>query len=266
MPDSPESLLALLIAIGVIIALATRGVGADRRVAFLRETALVLAAFFVYHLVRGATEGDVASALRHARAIEDIERSLGLFVEPTFQAAVVGERWLVDLANWVYLWGHWPVIGLIAIWLYRSRPTSYRLLRNAFLFSGAIGLDIFIAFPTAPPRLAGLGLVDTVVQHSNFYHLLQPPELTNQYAAFPSLHFGWNLLIGITLIVESPHKLSRLAGAALPLAMLAAVVLTANHYVIDAVAGAVVALIGLALARSLTVRRPWPRGRMVPTA
>ena len=91
MPDSPETLLALLIAVGVIIALATCGVGANRRVAFLRETALVLAAFFAYHAVRSVTEGDVASALLHARAIEDIERSLGLFVEPTLQAAVMGE-------------------------------------------------------------------------------------------------------------------------------------------------------------------------------
>ena len=161
---------------------------------------------------------------------------------------------------------HWPVIGLIAIGLYRSRPDSYRLFRNAFLISGAIGLAIFMTLPTAPPRLAGMGLVDTVVQSSNFYHLLQPPEMINQYAAFPSLHFGWNLLNGIALIVESPHRLLRLAGAALPLAMLLAVVLTANHYAIDAFAGAVVALIGLALAWKLTVGAEWARGRMVPTA
>ena len=147
MPESPQLLLiSVLIAIGVIIALAARGVGANRRVAFLRETVLVLTAFFVYHAVRSATEGSVTAALDNARLIERVERSLGLFVEPAFQAAVVGERWIVDLANWIYIWGFWPVIGIIAIWLYYSRPVSYRLFRNAFLISGAIGLVVFMTF------------------------------------------------------------------------------------------------------------------------
>ena len=266
MSGSPHMLLALLIATVAVVAVAARRIGPRRRKAFLREAGIVISAYFAYFVVRGATEGDVVSALRHARAIENLERSLGLFVEPALQAAIVGERWLVDLANWVYVWGHWPIIGLIAIWLYYSPPASYRLFRNAFLISGAIGLAIFMTFPTAPPRLAGLGLVDTVVQHSNFYHLLQPPQLTNQYAAFPSLHFGWNLLIGIALVVESPRRWLRLFGAALPVAMLAAVVLTANHYVIDAVAGAAVALIGLGLAWRLTAGTPWARRRVMRSA
>ncbi len=240
-------LISLLVAVAVVVALATLGIGAGRRRPFVREVGLVAAAYFAYHLVRSATKGEVASAIEHARLLESAERALGLFVEPALQAAVVSERWLVDIANWTYVWGHWPVIGGVAIWLYYSRPASYRLLRNAFLISGATGLVLFMTFPAAPPRLAGLGLVDTVVEHSNFYYLLQPPQLTNQYAAFPSLHFGWNLLIGIALIREAPRIPVRAFGAALPLAMLAAVVLTANHYLIDAVAGGAVALIGLIL-------------------
>lgn len=216
-----------------------------RRFPFLREIAGVLAAYFAYFAVRGATEGDVALAMEHARLVERFERALGLFIEPQLQAAILSERWLVDLANWVYVWGHWPVIAAVALWLYRSSPERYRLTRNAFLISGAIGLVIFTTFPVAPPRLADMGLVDTVVQRSNFYHVLQPPSLTNQFAAVPSLHSGWNLLIGIALFRESRHPVGRVIGVLLPVAMLAAVVLTANHYLVDTVAGGTIALIAL---------------------
>jgi hypothetical protein len=183
-------------------------------------------------------------------------RALGLFIEPSLQAAILDERWLVDVANWVYVWGHWPVIAGVGVWLYRSRSERYRLVRNALLISGAIGLVIFAAFPVAPPRLADIGVVDTVAEHSNFYRVLQPPPLTNQYAALPSLHFGWNLLIGIALMRESTHRAGRLVGAALPLAMLAAVVLTANHYLVDTLAGGAIALIGLRLALIIQNRSP----------
>jgi hypothetical protein len=244
-----ELLLVVLAATTVVVLMVVAySVGAHRRRDFIREAAIVIGAYFAYFLVRGATEGDVAEALRHANAIEQFERSRGIYIEPALQAAIVGERWIVDAVNWIYLWGHWPVIGLTAVWLYMQRPKQFRLFRNAFLISGAIGLVFFATFPTAPPRLAELGLVDTVTEHADFYRLLQPRELTNQYAAFPSLHFGWNLLVGIALVTASRRSLVRAFGALSPVLMLAAIVLTANHYVIDALAGGVVALLGLAFA------------------
>lgn len=233
----------------------------------LRELLIVLSAYFAYFAVRGATEGDVSLAMEHARLVERFERALGLFVEPSLQTAILGQYFLVDLANWVYVWGHWPVILVVAVWLHRSRPDGYRVLRNAFLISGAIGLLIFAAFPVAPPRLADIGLVDTVVERSNFYHLLQPPALTNQYAALPSLHFGWNLLIGIALMRGSTRRAGSLLGAALPLMMLAAVLLTGNHYVVDILAGGAIALIGLRVALMIQHRRPVKErapGRITP--
>ena len=245
-----------MIAVVVLPALYMLGsAGAGRRLAFLREAAIITGAFFAYALVRAATEGELAVALRHANSLIHLERSYGLFIEPAVQAAIIGERWLVDVANMVYVWGHWPVIGVVALWLYRTQQDRYRVFRNAFLISGAIGLLFFMTFPTAPPRLVDLGLVDTVVTHSESYKVLQPPALTNQYAAFPSLHFGWNLLIGIALIRSSPRITVRMFGVLLPVAMLAAVVVTANHYWVDAAAGAIVALTGLAIAVWLAGQR-----------
>jgi hypothetical protein len=211
----------------------------------------------VYFGVRAFTEGSQSVALDHAHVLVDFERRVGLFVEPAIQAAVIGEMLIIDAANFVYVWFHWPVIGAVAIWLFIRRPQAYVTYRSALLISGAIGLALFIMFPAAPPRLAGLGLVDTVLEHSTFGGLLQPTELTNQYAAFPSLHFGWNLLMGIALVSQSRYYLLRVIGVLLPLAMFVAIVVTANHYVIDAVAGGVVAVIGLLVARRIHAGGRW---------
>ena len=264
MPESPRVLLgSVLVLITFVVAIASRGICADRRAAFLREVALVLSAFFVYHIVRNVTEGSVMYALAHAYDIADLERSLGFFGEPAWQAAIVGEQWLVDIFNVIYIWGHWPYIGLVAIWLYMARPRTYSLFRNAVLISGGIGLIFFCFYPTAPPRLAALGFVDTVVENSNFYHVLQPPQFTNQYAAFPSLHFGWNLLIGIALFREAKSPIFRTLGVIVPTLMFLAIVMTANHYFLDALAGALVALFGLAVASQM---RRWStdRGQGMP--
>jgi len=115
--------------------------------------------------------------------------------------------------------------------------------------SGAIGFLFFALLPVAPPRLLGLGLVDTVSQHSHAYRALQPPGLTNQYAAFPSLHAGWNLLVGIVLIGSFRHLLMRLFAVVSPLAMAFAVIVTANHFVIDVFAGTAIVLVGLWVAQ-----------------
>lgn len=244
----------LLLLVALTVTVSALSVGHGRRRDFLREARIVLVAYFAYFLVRGFTEGDAATALRHAELIEQAERSLGLFVEPTMQAAIVGEQWLMDVANWVYLWGHWPVIGVAAIWLFAKSPSGYQRTRNAFLISGAIGLIFFSVFPTAPPRLSDIGLVDTVVERLNFYHLLQPPQLTNQYAAFPSLHFGWNLLVGIALVRYGTTRGHTFLGVLSPAAMGVAIVVTANHYILDLIAGGLVALLGLLLATLLAHR------------
>lgn len=221
------------------------------RIPVLYEVLGVVGAYFAYFAVRGATESEFDRALGHAELIRRFEQGLGLFQEPRLQAAILDKQWVVDLANWVYVWGHWPIIAGVAVWLYRSHRERYRLLRNAMLISGGIGLVIFTTFPVAPPRLADMGLVDTVVQNSDLYRVLQPPALTNQYAAVPSLHFGWNLLIGIAIFRESSRLSGRIVGVLSPLAMFAAVVLTGNHYIIDTVVGGTVALIGLRAAYAI---------------
>ena len=222
------------------------------------QVALVTAAIVTYFSARGVTQSDPGPALRHAEDVVAFERWAHLYREPQLQELVIDRPWAVDLLNWIYIWGHWPVLIATLVWVVRSHPEAYRLLRNALFISGAIGLVIFISYPVAPPRLVDLGLVDTVSEQSHAYRVLQPPSFTNQYAAVPSLHVGWNLLVGIFIVRHARHRLARAFGWLSPIAMTIAVVLTANHYVIDAILGSIVALVGLLVATRLARRAPDP--------
>jgi PAP2 superfamily len=229
------------------------------RLAAAREIALVTAAWLVYFGVRAISEGRASAAFDHSLAIWELERSLGIDWEMALQEVTLGNHALMTLANWVYIWGHWPVIAVVAVWLYRRRRDGYRLLRNAMFISGAIGMVVFAVYPVAPPRLVDLGLVDSVTTWSHAYRALQPPSLTNPYAALPSLHFGWNLLVGIMVVSSARSTLLRVVGGVFPFAMMLAVVATANHYVLDVVAGGALALLGLGTALLLQpgTLRPW---------
>ena len=134
------------------------------------------------------------------------------------------------------------------MWLFTRHPEEFRVTRTAFFVSGAIGMVFFILFPVAPPRLVNADFMDTVARYSHAYRALQPPSIVNRYAAFPSLHFGWDLLVGIALVAYARSLWARALGVAMPVAMAMAVVLTANHWIIDVVAGAALAVIGLVIA------------------
>lgn len=213
------------------------------------QLGLVGGAVLLYFGVRGLTQGSEADAVRHGLALLDFERALGLDFELSLQRRILDNRIVVTAVNWVYIWGHWPVITATLLWLHRFRRDDYVLLRNAMFVSGAIGLVIFILYPVAPPRLLGEGMVDTVTTLSNSYRVLQPPSLVNKYAALPSLHVGWNLLVGLALFRATHNRFVKALALASPLSMVAAVVLTANHYVVDAAAGVVVAAVGWWVAR-----------------
>jgi hypothetical protein len=247
-----------------IIAFAVVRARSQERAAVLREVALVSAGFVVYFTVRELTEGSFERAAANAEAIIRLQESLGIFVEPTLNHAAASRQWALTGLNWIYIWGHWPVIALVAAWLYHAQPDGYRLIRTAFFISGAIGFFFFALLPTAPPRLMGGEFIDTVTEFSNAYRVLQPASVTNQYAAFPSLHFGWNLLIGIAVMRYARRPVVRVLGLMSPVLMLLATVLTANHYLLDIVMGGIVALAGLGLA--VGYRRWRSRERIRPGA
>jgi hypothetical protein len=208
----------------------------------LRELGIFGAAYLTYFGVRALTEGSVPQALVNAGRIAHVERLTGIDWEDAAQSAVLGHDALVRLANWVYIFGHWPLLLLAGVLLYRYRPRHYYLLRNVCLISGAIGLLIFALFPVAPPRLAGGGVVDTITHYASGYRTVLPASLVNEYAAMPSFHAGWSVLLGIVVFRASGRWPLRGFAVIMPAAMVVAVVVTANHFVLDVFVGTAIVL------------------------
>jgi hypothetical protein len=223
-------------------------------VTIVREVGFLAAAAFLYTFVRGLTDDRVDVAHANAEQVISLERSLGIFVEPDLQNQVVGHGWLVDVLNALYI-SYWPIVFGTLAWLLVRRRDMYPVFRNALLASGAITLVVFAAYPLAPPRfLPERGFVDTIAAQSEGYRSFNASALVNEYAAMPSLHFGWVLLVGIALVTLASHPALRVAGVAAPVLMLAAIVLTGNHYIVDGVVGGATVLTGLGLAHALRRR------------
>lgn len=217
----------------------------------LMELLIVVPAYLAYSYVRGTVGGRIGDAYERAATLIDIERRLGIFWEANLQQLILSRHILVDVFNFIYIWFHLPVIIAVAIWLYWSHRQNYPLYRNAFLISGAIGLLVFGLAPLAPPRL--MPDFQDIISGSTSYYIFQPPSLVNQYAAMPSLHFGWNLLVATAIIRNTSLWPPRLLALLMPVAVLLGVVFTGNHFFLDAAAGAAVAAAGLLLA--VVVRR-----------
>ena len=246
--------------VSIVLALIYTAKGRVRWRWVTREVVIALGAYFFYFLVRGFTAGDHTRAFDNAKRLIDFESSLGLFQEARIQSLIIDHDWAITLSNWMYIWGHWPFVLVVAAWLLLYHPGAYHTTRNAFLLSGAIGLVLFATFPVAPPRLLELGFVDTVTENSSAYRVLQPQALVNQVAAMPSLHFGWNLLVGIALIRVGRGPV-RLLGFATPAMMAFGVVATANHFIVDAVVGGALCLLALMCVEYAKRRLPtwWER-------
>jgi membrane-associated phospholipid phosphatase len=219
------------------------------------DACIVVLGVVVYFGTRGLTAGSPDVARRHAEDILALEAALGLDVEASVQAMVVDLDPLVTLANWVYIWGHWPVIVATLVWLALHHRRVFLRLRNAMIASGAMGLCVYTTYPVAPPRLMDRGFVDTVTEQSQAYRVLQPPAFVNQYAAMPSLHVGWDLVVGLALVAAGTTLAVRTLGRLMPVVMAAATVLTANHYVLDVVVGVAFGLAGWGVALWLERRR-----------
>jgi membrane-associated phospholipid phosphatase len=228
----------------------------------LVEIFLVTVAFIFYYVSRGLVVERTAEATSRAIQVVELEQRLGIFLwETKMQAWVASSEILAHIFNNIYVYAHLPLIGCIGLWLFFFHRERYVLLRNAFLISGGIGLIIFNLFPTAPPRLLPWPLsdqvVDTMVSFSKVNYDIQPAAFVNRYAAMPSLHFGWNLLLGLGIIWNTRNIWAKAFGVIMPAAMFLAVVVTGNHFILDVVAGTVVALGGLGIA--YLIERQGPR-------
>ena len=222
----------------------------ERAGSFLRELAGVAAAGLLYFLVRGAVADRAEEARERGLALLRLEEALGLAWERAVHDAALASDAVVELANAVYFWGHMPVLIVLALWLWARRREVYRRYRNALLISAVAGIACYALFPTAPPRFfPELGFVDTLaLRAAPAYQAQELGPFVNPHAALPSLHVGWALLAGWGCWLASRGAERRWRALLIGLALLIpasqawAVVATANHWTLDAWAGAAVIL------------------------
>lgn len=220
------------------------------------ELPLVLAVYGIYTASRLIVRGDVADAVSHGVEILRIEKTLHINLEHPLNRLFTADAWLGVPADFWYASLHYLVTPAILVWIFRSHRDRYLAARTWLMTSTFIGLIGFTLLPTCPPRLLdpAYGFVDTMRKYSMYGWWggdASAPRglgsMTNQYAAMPSLHVGWALWCGVMLWRHSGSRALRAAGVAYPVITALVVMGSANHYLLDTVAGVVVMGTGLVL-------------------
>ena len=214
------------------------------------ELALFGALYALYDAARWVFAGRPVVAQTHARSVLHLERTLHVAIEGSVQRAF---DWPV--ASWVlanvYLAAQLAVLPGVLVLLYHRSPAVYRQLRNTVVVAWLIAIPIFAIYPVAPPRLAGIGIRDTVSHQAAVALTGHSTMFYNPYAAVPSLHVGLAFAVGVAVAASSRRRwVGLLALAWGPLVTLA-VVATGNHFVFDAVAGLFVTALAFGLGQGL---------------
>jgi hypothetical protein len=224
----------------------------------IRQLALFAGAYYLYRIVRGIVDGQTGLAFENARNLVDAERALGLFFEPGLQAWAEGQEWLLTFANWMYVNSHFVITTTFLIWLYIARNYAFYFVRNMFLVAMGLALVGYIAYPTAPPRfMPEWGFSDSVAQFVGEKADQSANVLYNPFAAVPSMHVAFALMIAIPAIILVKHRVLKALWAFYPLVVTFVVMVTANHFWLDAALGAVVAAVS-AYAASAAFARARP--------
>jgi hypothetical protein len=217
----------------------------------LWEAGMVLAVYLLYRQVRNMVAGQESTAEAFAHWLLSVERSLGIDVELGINRWVMGHESVAVAMNYYYAVLHMLVPVVVLVWLWRRHRTAYAMSRNALMLGSLLALLGYWLLPLAPPRLLpDLGYVDTFWYFNTWGSLSEPglAQLSNQYAAMPSLHVGWALWAGAVLVLVSDRWWVRAVGAAYPAITVVVVLGTANHFLLDIVGSVVVMGTGAILA------------------
>jgi PAP2 superfamily len=218
----------------------------------LVEVATIFGLYGFYEVVRGQGNASLTVARGHTDEIVALERHLHVFGERAVQRAAHWVPTLPTILGIAYIALHFLGTALFLIWLHRRHHHWFPVVRNTLVTATGVALAIYILYPVAPPRLAGLGFVDTVT-HNAKVNLSSDllGGLYNPFAAVPSLHFGYALLVGVTVALLAKGRVARALGWSYPVVMLLVIVATGNHFFFDAAGGALAIGIGYAAASRL---------------
>ena len=247
-----------------------------RRLRWWREVFYLVTFYIIYTWTRnqfGSASVDSRQAYENAKVIIRIEEFLGLYHEATIQGWFLAHTWFIQFWNVFYGTFHFGLTMGVLVWLFVRRRWHYAVWRNTLLFTTALALVGFSLFPLMPPRLLcddcefGAGqdypefvaddypYVDTLAEHGGLWSFSEGTmsRISNQYAAMPSLHFAWAAWCAMAIWSMTRNRWGRLLAVLYPVATFFAIIITANHFWLDAVGGAVVLLIGWQLGTRLAI-------------
>ncbi|CAL9438913.1 hypothetical protein SUDANB15_02186 [Streptomyces sp. enrichment culture] len=244
-----------------------RRLRAPRRPRLWFEILLIAVSYWTYSLIRNAVPEQKAEALRNADRIWELEQRLGIAVEQAVNHAVNSVTWLVVGMNYYYATLHFVVTLGVLVWLYRSHPGRYAATRLVLFTTTGIALVGYYLYPLAPPRLMnGQDFVDTVMVHQTWGSMASGDlkNMSNQYAAMPSMHIGWSVWCGLTIFALATVPWVRVLGLVYPAGTLVVIVATANHFWLDAVGGVLCLAFGYGVALLWYGSPPHALPRLVP--
>jgi hypothetical protein len=232
------------------------------------EMLAVLAFYLLYSGIRNLNHGNAAEAFDHARDLIRLQKTLGIDIEESIQSWALGVRPLILFANYFYGSLHFIATGGVMIYLFRRWTNDYPLWRNTLAVATGLALIGFALFPLMPPRLlpehcdahpklacAGTyDYEDTLAKDPAFWSFNSGAvnKISNQYAAMPSVHCAWALWCACALVPRLRRRWAKVLAGLYPVATVTAIVVSANHYLLDAVAGFAVLGIGYLTARAFT--------------
>ena len=212
------------------------------------EGLLAIAGYEVYGFIQGATDGERPAAVRHGWALIHVEQHFHLWVEPTLNRWLGPHQLLALASDYYYELSHAFVTAGVLVWLWRRHPEVYARWRNILLGLSLAALAVFWAYPVAPPRLTAPGMTDVLVKYDALGVAHAPSGLIDIYAALPSLHVAWAVWCGLAVVAAARTR-RRWLALIYPALTTIVVLTTANHYVLDALAGAGLTLSAVALSR-----------------
>lgn len=237
------------------------------RLRWWREALYVLAFYVVYSYIRnrfGSASVGIEHAFNNAKTVIAIERAVGLYHEESLQDLFLDNRLFMQFWNVFYGTFHFLVTIFAMVFTYRRFPARYQLWRNTLAFTTGLALIGFSLFPLMPPRLldscgpfgacASYGFTDSLAAFGGLWSFDSGAmeKVSNQFAAMPSLHFAWSMWCFLVLYRSVRSPVAKVLVAAYPWLTLFAIMVTANHFWLDAVGGALILAVGFLLGSALT--------------
>ncbi len=236
---------------------AAQHLGTGHSIYWWAEIICVLVYYAIYSAIRNATNADPAAAFRHAKEVISFERALHVYREQSLHHWALAFRPLIIACNYFYGSLHFAVTIGVGIFLFRKVPDQYPRWRNTIASATALALIGFWSFQLMPPRLlpARYGFVDTLAKYPTFWSFSSGAmsKLSNQFAAMPSVHCCWALWCACALVPRLQHRWAKMLATLYPVATVTVIVLTANHYFIDAIGGFTIFTIGYVVAKRCTM-------------